>query len=56
MQEEIDYRIRVLRPKLIADVQTALADEALARVGAEGGDDAHFHLPAQFLMKNDEGR
>ena len=25
MQEEIDYRIRVLRPKLIADVQTARA-------------------------------
>ena len=25
MREEIDYRTRVLRPKLIADVQTARA-------------------------------
>lgn len=31
MQEEIDYRVQVLRPRLIEDVQTARAFGASAR-------------------------
>ena len=33
MREEIDYRVRVLRPKLIEDVQTA---RAFGRSGLRG--------------------
>ena len=35
MQEEIDYRVQVLRPRLIEDVQTARAFGDLSEIGRQ---------------------